>query len=289
MDYTTLIGAEALYAHLSEPTWAILDCRFRLTDPDTGRTLYEAAHIPGALYADLNRDLAGPPGGEAGRHPLPELDIFRRTVGNWGIEEGVQVVCYDDAGGSLAARLWWMLRYLGHARVAVLDGGWQAWLAQGYLTVSGTEQRTPTTFQGEPHPEMLASLEEVVALSAGGQGARLVDSRDARRYRGEIEPLDPVAGHIPGARNRPFSQNLAEDGTLRPPEALRAEWDALLGEQPPSDLILYCGSGVTACHNLLALEQAGRSGARLFVPSWSGWSADPTRPVETGELPDTLA
>lgn len=283
MDYTTLIGAEALHTHLAEPTWAILDCRFRLTDPDAGRALYEATHIPGALYADLNRDLAGPAGGDGGRHPLPELDEFRRTLGNWGIEEGVQVVCYDDAGGSLAARLWWMLRYLGHARVAVLDGGFQGWLARGYPTTSGVEQRAPTIFRGEPRPEMLASLAEVAALSAGGQGARLVDSRDARRYRGEVEPLDPVAGHIPGARNRPFSQNLTEDSTLRPAEALRAEWETLLDGQPASELILYCGSGVTACHNLLALEQGGHSGARLFVPSWSGWSADPARPVEREE------
>ncbi len=280
MVYTTLISSETLYEHLNEPNWVIVDCRFRLDDPDAGRALYLEAHIPGAVYADLNRDLSGPPREGEGRHPLPDLDLFRGTLGQWGIEEGVQVICYDDSGGAIAARLWWMLRYLGHEEVAVLDGGWQAWLAHDYPTASEEEETQPTTFEGEPHPEMLASMEEVMALVASGQGGRLIDARDEQRYRGEVEPIDPVAGHIPGARSRPYASNLTEQGTMRPPEELATEFQAVLDDLSPSGAINYCGSGVSACQNLLAMEHAGLPSSRLFVPSWSGWSSDPSRPVE---------
>jgi thiosulfate/3-mercaptopyruvate sulfurtransferase len=281
MPFTTIVSTETLHRHLDNPAWVVADCRSRLDDPKAGRQLYLEAHIPGAIYADLNRDLAGPPGGDAGRHPLPDLDVFRARLGNWGIGEGVQVVCYDDAGGAYAARLWWMLRYLGHDSVAVLDGGWPAWLAHGYPTASGEEITSPVTFVGDPHPAMIASLEEVAALSEGG--GLLVDSRDPARYRGEVEPIDRVAGHIPGAWNRPFARNLAPDGTLRPAPKLAEEWKAVLGQEDATEAVVYCGSGVTACHNLLSLEVAGLPGARLFVPSWSGWSANVERPIATGE------
>ncbi|MBA3532607.1 MAG: sulfurtransferase [Ardenticatenales bacterium] len=280
--YSTLISAEALREHLGDPAWAVVDCRFKLDDPAAGRARYLEAHIPGAIYADLNKDLSALATPDEGRHPLPALDTFRATLGAWGIAEGVQVVCYDDQGGSIAARLWWMLRYLGHEAIAVLDGGLPTWRAQGYSTASGAETRPPAHFQGEPHPEMLASMDELLERSPA---TLLIDSREAARYRGEIEPIDRVAGHIPGARNRPFAQNLAPAGTLRPAEELAETWQSALGTHAAEEVVVYCGSGVTACHNLLALEVSGLSGARLFVPSWSGWSASPERPVAVGEEP----
>lgn len=283
MLYKTLISAARLSRHLDNPAWVVIDCRFRLNDPQAGRAMYEASHIPGALYADLDRDLSRAPANpDEGRHPLPDLQVFRAKLGNWGIADGVQVICYDDFGGVLAARLWWMLRYLGHDAVAVLDGGWPSWLAHGFPTSNEHESSWPTTFEGEPRPDMLASLEEVADLSAQGEGWRLIDARDAARYRGEREPIDPTAGHIPGARNHPYAKNLTDIRTMRDKEELIPSWEALVGPQSPSELIMYCGSGVSACHNLLAMEHIGLGGARLLIPSWSGWSADPTRAVETG-------
>ncbi|MCB9128616.1 MAG: sulfurtransferase [Ardenticatenales bacterium] len=280
MMYTTLITTEELAANLDDPQWVVVDCRFRLDDPDEGRRLYEAAHIKGALYADLDRDLAGPATPNEGRHPLPDLDDFRRTLGGWGIDEGVQLVCYDDWGGALAARLWWMVRYLGHRAVAVLDGGWPAWQAAALPTASGAEQRDATIFCGDPDPQRLATMHEVEALVQRGDGQRLIDARDAARYRGDFEPIDPAAGHIPGARNYPFSENIAATGHFKADEALAAQFQTLLADLPSDEAIVYCGSGVTATHNLLAMAHAGLPEARLFVPSWSGWSSDPSRPVE---------
>ena len=283
--HTTLISVSELAANLGEPDWAIVDCRFRLDDPEAGRRLYEKAHIPGAVYADLDRDLAAPPAPDAGRHPLPDLDQFRQRVGQWGIGEGVQVVCYDDRGGALAARLWWMLRYLGHEAVAVLDGGWPAWVGAAQPTRSGVEHRTPTTFDGEPRPERLATMEEVEALVERGEGQRLLDARDAARYRGEFETIDPAAGHIPGARNHPFAQNLNDGGRFRSPDELAATYREVLAGVPSDGVISYCGSGVTATHNILAMVHAGLAEPRLFIPSWSGWSSNPDRPIEQGDDP----
>lgn len=281
MNHTTLISAKILHRHLDNPAWVVVDCRFRLDNPQAGRAMYNELHIPGAVYADLDRDLSGPPTPDEGRHPLPDLRVFRAKLGNWGINQGVQVVCYDDWGGVLAARLWWMLRYLGHESVAVLDGGWPTWLAHGYPT-SNEEVRTwPTTFEGEPNSKMLAELSEVATLSAIGSGSRLIDARDAKRYRGEFEPIDAQAGHIPGARNYHFGQNLTTNATMQPANELRQRWQSFLGRQSPSEIIMYCGSGVSACHNLLAMQHVGLEGARLFIPSWSGWSANPERPIET--------
>jgi thiosulfate/3-mercaptopyruvate sulfurtransferase len=277
MRYTTVVSPDVVYQQLAAPEWVIVDCRFRLAEPDAGREMYLEAHIPGAVYGDLNRDLSGPPGGDAGRHPLPDLDQFRGRLGEWGIDGRAQVVCYDDSGGSVAARLWWMLRYLRHGAVAVLDGGWQAWRAREYPVGTGKERAEPRRFEGEPRPEMVVEMPDVVAM---GSESVLVDAREAARYRGEEEPIDPVAGHIPGALNRPTSRNLNEKGELRSPEELAETWQALLGDQPAASAVMYCGSGVSACQNLLAMEHAGLPGARLFVPSWSGWSANPERPVE---------
>lgn len=278
--YTTLISPADLTRHLDNPAWVVVDCRFRLEDPTTGRNLYEESHIPGAVYAHLDDDLAGPGGGDAGRHPLPDMKVFQATLGAWGIGAGVQVVVYDDWGGAAAARLWWMLRYLGHEAVAVLDGGWPAWVKTGYPTAQGEESASPVEFVGEPNPAMVATLTEVEQMVAAGAGGRLIDARDARRYSGELTTLDPVAGHIPGAQNRPFTQNLERRGQFRAAEQLQADYAPLLGERDPEEIILYCGSGVTACHNLLAMTVAGLPGARLFVGSWSGWSSDPKRPIE---------
>ncbi len=281
--YKTLISAATLSRHLDSPAWVVIDCRFRLNDPQAGRMMYDESHIPGALYADLDRDLSKPPvTAEEGRHPLPDLSIIQAKLGNWGIGNGVQVICYDDFGGVLASRFWWMLRYLGHSTVAVLDGGWQSWLAHKFPTSSEHESSWPTTFEVALQPQMLASLAEVQQMSAGGDGWRLIDARDADRYRGEREPMDPVAGHIPGARNRPYAKNLTSIRTMRDTDELRQEWDAFLGDTSPSDTVMYCGSGVSACHNLLAMEHVGFGGTRLFIPSWSGWSADTTRPIEIG-------
>ncbi len=282
--YKTLISAATLLRHLDNPAWVVIDCRFRLNDAQAGRVMYDESHIPGALYADLDRDLSKPPTiADEGRHPLPDLSVFKAKLGNWGIHPGVQVVCYDDFGGVLAARLWWMLRYLGHSAVAVLDGGWQSWLAHKFPTSSEHESSWPTTFEGAPQPDMVASLAEVAQLSAQGEGWRLIDARDADRYRGEREPMDPVAGHIPGARNRPYAQNMTPIRTMRHIDELRQEWGAFLGDTSPSDVVMYCGSGVSACHNLLAMEHVGFGGTRLFIPSWSGWSApDSMRPIEVG-------
>lgn len=280
--YETIIQPTELATHLERADWAVIDCRFRLADPEAGHALYVDGHIPGAVYADLDRDLSGPPGGERGRHPLPALDDFRRTLSGWGITEGVQVVVYDDAGGGIAGRLWWMLRYLGHSAVALLDGGWPAWVAAALPTRRGVERRPVRPFLGQPDPSRLASLDEVVALVERGEGARLVDARAAERYRGEQEPLDPRAGHIPGARNRPFRDNLDRDGRMKPVAALQAEWEALLEADDAGEAIAYCGSGVSACLNILAMRHAGLPAARLFVPSWSGWSADERRPGESG-------
>jgi thiosulfate/3-mercaptopyruvate sulfurtransferase len=279
--YTTIIDVDTLYNHLSDPTWAVVDCRFRLDNPNAGRDLYVESHIPGAVYAHTDDDLAGLPAEDTGRHPLPDLDTFRDTLGGWGIGKDTQVVVYDDLGGAYAARLWWMLRYLGHSAVALLDGGWKAWMAAGHPTRSGEEQPAPAHFTGEPNPAMIATMAEVEQLVAQGKGNLLIDSRDPKRYRGEHEPIDPVAGHIPGAKNHFLGNNIERNQRFRTAADLRATFDELLGEQSPTDTIVYCGSGVTACQNLLAMSIARLEGARLFIPSWSGWVSNPNRPIET--------
>lgn len=283
--YSTIVDVTILHQNLSNPDWVVVDCRFRLDNKVNGGERYLEAHIPGALYAHLDDDLAGPPAPNEGRHPLPDLDTFRAKVGAWGIANHSQVVVYDDMGGMFAARLWWMLRYLGHRAVAVLDGGWTAWQQAGYPTRSGAESRPAALFTGDPKPDMVATMAEVEALVAAGNGGRLVDSRDPKRYRGEYEPIDPKAGHIPGAKNRFLGDNLDRQQQFRPADELKAAFQEKLGEQAPEDTIVYCGSGVTACHNLLAMSVAGLEGARLFIPSWSGWSSNPDRAIETESTP----
>ncbi len=277
--YTSIVTAETLSRHLDDPAWVVVDCRFDLAHPEAGEEAYRQAHIAGAGYAHLDRDLSGPPITNKGRHPLPTVEVLRTTLGALGIDATRQVVAYDDAGGAMAARLWWLLRYLGHEPVALLDGGWSAWETAGYPVRSGAERPAARVFRGMPHNEWLVRIEEVPAQPL------LIDSRDPARYRGEIEPLDPVAGHIPGALNHCWKENLDARGRFLAPAVLRARIEKLLGTTPSRDAVFYCGSGVTACHNLLAVVHAGLPDARLYAGSWSEWCTDPVRPVARGSEP----
>jgi thiosulfate/3-mercaptopyruvate sulfurtransferase len=266
----TILSSETLSQHLDDPTWVVVDCRFDLFDPPKGERDYEAAHIPGAIFAHLDRDLSGPPLTDRGRHPLPSPAVLTQRFGRMGIGPGTQVVAYDDTSGHYAARLWWMLRMMGHEAAAVLDGGWPAWVAAGLPVEAGRREEppAPALFTGAPHPALLVVREEVP------QAGLLVDSRNPERYRGEVEPIDPVAGHIAGAVNRPYGANWTGDGRWKSQEALLAEFTELLGEERPEDAVFYCGSGVSACANLLGMVHAGLPIGRLYVGGWSEWSRD---------------
>jgi thiosulfate/3-mercaptopyruvate sulfurtransferase len=277
--YTTIVSTDLLASHLTD--WAIVDCRFDLQNEQWGREQYRLAHVPGAVYANLNADLSATPNGSNGRHPLPTVEALAATFGRLGLGRGTQVVAYDQDTGSLASRLWWLLRYLGHDAVAVLDGGWAKWAREGRPTRSGDEMRPAVTFTPSPRPEARVDLGDVIAR-VDDHAALLIDARAPERFEGRTETIDRKAGHIPGAMNHFFKQNLAADGTMLPPESLRATFNQTLGGRAPSDAVMYCGSGVTACQNLLAMEHAGLPGARLYVGSWSEWSSDPSRPIETG-------
>jgi thiosulfate/3-mercaptopyruvate sulfurtransferase len=278
--YTTIISTDTLAAHLAD-SWAIVDCRFDLQQPHWGSAQYRDRHIPGAVYASLNDDLSSPPTGTNGRHPLPDVEQMAATFGRFGISDGVQVVVYDQDSGMYASRLWWMLRYLGHDSVAVLDGGWAKWMREGRPTRAGVDQRAPATFTPRVRADRQLHVDEVARL-VGTRGVQLVDARGPERFEGRTEPLDRVAGHIPGAANHYYKLNVTEEGTLVPVEELRARFERTLRGHAPADIVMYCGSGVSACHNLLAMEHAGLTGARLYPGSWSEWSADPARPIATG-------
>jgi len=289
---TTLIEPAALAAHLAHPDWAIVDCRFDLARPEWGALAWAAGHVPNALYAHLDRDLSGPRTALTGRHPLPAIAALAATFGRWGIDKEVQVVAYDQDAGAYAARLWWLLRWLGHQQVAVLDGGFAAWERAGLPLEAAATVRAPRRFTAAPAGGLVvttAALARIVAAGALTRGQlTLVDARSADRFAGQNETLDPVAGHIPGARNHPFSGNLDAHGRFLSPPELRRSWADTLRERPAPTLIAMCGSGVTACHNLLALEAAGLAGARLYAGSWSEWIRDPARPVARGAEASTL-
>jgi thiosulfate/3-mercaptopyruvate sulfurtransferase len=282
MPHTTLISPEDLLPYLKDPQWAIVDCRFDLFDPEKGERDYLKSHIPGAVYAHIERDLSAIPTGTNGRHPLPDTEDLVSTFSKWGIGESVQVIAYDDRGGSFAARLWWCLRYMGHECVAVLDGGFPSWERAGFPTRSGNENRSSMSFKPKIQDHMLVELDQLIPM-VGSTDVYIMDARAPERYRGEQEPIDPVAGHIPGAVNRFWELNLAEDGRFLPATILKAEFENLLGSYPPQSVVAYCGSGVTSCHNLMAMTHAGLHGARLYLGSWSEWCADPARPIETEE------
>ena len=281
MSFTTTISASELAHHIEDPNWAIVDSRFKLADPEQGRMDYEAAHIPGAVYAHLNNDLSGPIiQGVTGRHPLPSVEHMTAVFSRLGIDAGVQVVAYDDVGGALAAaRVWWLLRWLGHETVAVLDGGWQAWIGNKLPTKSGVEARTPRKFTPQPREEMIVSAQQVNAMRKD-PGYRILDARSADRFRGENEVIDPVAGHIPGAISAPYAGNLNPDGTFKTDESIMRHYQRLIGDVPIEHVVAYCGSGVTAAHDILAMVKAGLGEARLYAGSYSEWITDPKRPVE---------
>ncbi len=280
MTYSTLVTTAELSRHLADPDWAIFDCRFSLADPERGRRDFAQAHIRGALYAHLNEDLSGPiVPGHTGRHPLPAVEFAAQKFASWGIDDRVQVVAYDDAGGSFAARLWWMLRWLGHEAVAVLDGDWRKWTSEGRPVSNRAESRPARSFVSQLRSDLLITTAAVEGNLQNAQ-CKLFDSRTAERYRGENEPFDPIAGHIPGAINAPYLDNLNPDGTFRSDQELHARFTALLGSTPAADTSFYCGSGVNAAHNILALKHVGLGDARLYAGSWSEWITDSKRPIE---------
>jgi thiosulfate/3-mercaptopyruvate sulfurtransferase len=273
-----VVSPQWLAERIQEPDLRIVDVRWKLGDPAAGRRAYDEGHLPNAVFLDVDRDLAAPRGDGPGRHPLPRAEAFARTMERIGVGDATRVVAYDDAGGSVAARLWFLLRYFGHETGAVLDGGIQAWQGDDLALVKQAPQVSPARFGARARPELIVDREEVLL-----HDGLLIDARQPQRYRGESEPVDPRAGHIPGAKSAPFVDNLATAmGPFAPPDQLRAQY-ARLGARAGSDMICYCGSGVTACHDLLALELAGITGARLYEGSWSDWSSDPEAPIATGE------
>jgi len=275
---SNLVTAAWLAEHLSDPSVIVADCRFDLAQPGAGVLHYRRGHIPGAVYLDLESDLSGPKQAHGGRHPLPDIQAFSQKMGALGIDAGVTVVAYDAQQGSNAARLWWMLRYLGHGWVKVLDGGWTAWVGGGHPVTAALPVPTPRAFAPRARPELLVELEELRRRRR--EGVRLIDSRAPERYRGEVEPLDPVAGHIPGAGNLPWTENVDERGKLKPVPALAERLGGLRGDEKPP--VVYCGSGVTACVNLLAMEEAGIRGAVLYLGGWSDWCSYAENPVARG-------
>jgi len=277
MNGSTLVSTEALSRHAGR--WRIFDCRHDLAKPGLGEQQYRESHIPGALFAHLDRDLSAPKTGSNGRHPLPDRGAFIAWLGQQGLRPADQALCYDAGNGAMAARLWWMLRWAGHGQAAVLDGGLAKWLAENRPVTSDVPRFARSRY---PVKSPLAAAVDVEDVEAAPPRLLLLDARAPARFRGEQEPIDPVAGHIPGASNRFNAQNLAPDGSFKQPEALRGEFLRLLGERKPSEVVHYCGSGVAACHNLLAMEIAGLTGGKLYAGSWSEWSADPRRPVVTG-------
>ncbi len=276
-----LVSATELAAH---PEWRVFDCRHDLANPELGAQQFAAGHLPGAVHAHLDRVLSGPLNGRNGRHPLPDPDALCDWLGAQGVRSGDVVVACDASGGAYAARLWWLLRWLGHGAVAVLDGGLPAWQAGAGALVTDTVARPPARFERRTSLVDTVDTAEVQANLERAQFL-VVDARGAGRYAGEGETLDPRAGHIPGAHNRPFTDNLDASGRFHTADRLRADFDRVTGGRPPAQVVAQCGSGVTACHNLLAMELAGLPGARLYPGSWSEWCSDDTRPLAIGPLP----
>lgn len=279
--FTTLIEPADLAGHLDDPHYLVLDCRYDLADTASGEASWTEGHIPGALYAHLDRDLAGPVTPVTGRHPLPDPGAFAATLSRWGVGETTQLVAYDAAGGAFAARLWWLARWAGHDAVAVLDGGLGAWRAAGGRLDRSVAQRTPTRFRFRGRHELAVDATGVAAALDAGT-VPVVDARAPERFAGRVEPIDPVAGHVPGALNHPYTLNLGPDGRFLAPAELLRRWRESLGGTLADGAICMCGSGVTACHNILALERAGLAGAKLYAGSWSEWIRSPERPVARG-------
>jgi thiosulfate/3-mercaptopyruvate sulfurtransferase len=281
MILTALVDTETLAQHLADPDWVVFDCRHDLMAPGRARTEYAKSHIPGARFLHMDEDLSAPKTGKNGRHPLPDPQLFMETLGRAGVDARKQVVAYDAQGGMAAARLWWLLRWLGHLPVAVLDGGWNRWVDEGRPQSSDTPQPKPARFNGTPRG--IAVSAESVRSHLGDGTMLLLDARAPDRFRGQNETIDPVGGRIPGALNRFYRDNLDASGRFKAQEVLNEEFGSILGAIDPAKVVNYCGSGVSACHNLLAMEVAGLRGARLYPGSWSEWIADAWRPVASGE------
>jgi thiosulfate/3-mercaptopyruvate sulfurtransferase len=278
--FSAVISSEQLTSRLTEPGLCIVDCRASLQDVGAGRAAFAKAHLPEARFADLLEDLSGPiVPGETGRHPLPSVEAFTAKARSWGISAASQVVAYDDAGGAFAARLWWLLRWLGHDAVAVLDGGFPAWVAEGRPVTDELRPVALGDFTPQSRRELLVTARELETPQSLAR--KLFDARAPERFRGDVEPLDPVAGHIPGAINLPFAENL-KDGRFRSPAELRERFATALDGTPPDEAVVYCGSGVTACHDVLAFAHAGLPLPRLYAGSWSEWITDPTRATSKG-------
>lgn len=282
MTFTTVVSAEDLNAHIDDDNWVVVDCRFTLTDSTAGRRAYETGHIPGARYLHLDDDLAAPVTGNTGRHPLPDPDVLAKKLGELGIDNNTQVVAYDDFFGAMASRLWWLLHWLGHDKVALLDGGLPAWTREKLLLTANATTYPQKEFIPNLRSELVIDMPAMEAVVDSGDNV-IIDARAEERFTGEIEPLDKIAGHIPGAINLPFDDNLDIDGTFMPKDELVDLYKNLIGDKDGSQVVMMCGSGVTACHNLIAMEIAGLKGARLYAGSWSEWITDTDRPVATGE------
>ncbi|MCB2180011.1 sulfurtransferase [bacterium] len=278
MEYHSILSIEQLKPHLTDPNWVIVDCRYDLADPQFGSRAYTSGHIPGAVFADINTQLSGQViPGKTGRHPLPEIEKISGIFSNWGIEQDVQVVAYDDGGGKFAARLWWLLHWLGHSKVAVLDGGINHWQAAGYPMEIKPYKKNPRKFVPHPNPEMILDLSRLETIP---NNLLIIDSRAPERYAGKMEPIDPIAGRIPGAKNRFFQNNLQSDGTFLSLKLLREQFEALANHTTIENTVFYCGSGITGSHNVLAMYTAGLGMAKLYPGSWSEWITDPNRPIE---------
>lgn len=277
--FDTLVETETLAAHLGDPGWAVFDCRAQVTDPGAGARHYAEGHVPGAIHLSLDQDLSGPVTPDTGRHPLPDPRRLADKLGRAGVDGDTQIAAYDDVQGSHAARLWWLARWLGHRRVAVLNGGWQQWIREGRAVSTETPTPIPRRFDARVQEGLWVTTEQVLEQVRGRKRGLLVDVRGPTRFRGEEEPIDPVAGHVPGAVNLPYAGSVAEDGRFKSPAELRRGFEAALGGLRPDQAVYMCGSGVTACHGLLAMEVAGLKGAHLYAGSWSEWIRDPARPV----------
>jgi thiosulfate/3-mercaptopyruvate sulfurtransferase len=282
MRYHTLVDTDTLVRQLEDPSWIVFDTRFVLSDAAAGARAYDIGHIPGARYANLNSDLSSPPTANSGRHPLPRPGTLAEKLGKWGVDKNKQVVVYDDTFGVMAARLWWLLRWLGHDAVAVLDGGLRKWQDEGKPLTTTAPNIVPAHFFPEISDDMCVTADQVGAMLNNKSGL-LIDARAAIRFQGGQETLDKVAGHVPGAVNLPYEGNINIDGKFKPDDYLRDRFLDVLNNVKPTNIIHMCGSGVTACHNLLAMEHAGLSGSKLYAGSWSEWITDNRRPVVTGE------
>ena len=278
-DRNPLIDCEKLHSQLRDPGLRIVDCRLELLDADAGRRLYEAEHIPGAVFADLDQDLAAPVTKGSGRHPLPESTAMAATFGMLGISGETRVVVYDQGNGALAARCWWLLRWLGHRETFLLDGGFARWQELSLQTEAGTVDVQTARFEPNPQHDLVLTSDEIVAAGADCRALQLVDARDQDRFAGISEPIDPVAGHVPGAINVPYEANLNPDGTWKSRDELRELWDKTLGPRAGQPWSVMCGSGVTACHHVISGLLAGLPEPRVYVGSWSEWIADPERPI----------